>query len=311
MAPFAKFASFECTTQSWFVALRSRALKPGRPQACETARRSVVLWRDNAGVPHALDARCPHLGADLGRGSVVEGNLRCPFHGWCFDAGGACVHVPGAAPRTDRSAIAFPCCERHGFIWVYNGPRPLFEIPAPADSSRMWTLAPRGQVFSCHPHLIIGNGLDVSHYEPLHGLAFTRDPEVTVGAASVKVAFSARPKSRLWRFLTGTMRRDIEATFTSSGGNLALAEVFQPLRFSVLFAAQPAKPGQARTQTVFFFPRGYALRLIRAGLVMANLLRDDRRVLESLKFKPEFTAGDSALAAFANSVEALPVGDAW
>ncbi len=175
----------------------------------------------------------------------------------------------------------------------------------------MWTLAPRGQTLACHPHLIIGNGLDVSHYEPLHGLAFTREPKLNVETTSVRVEFAARPKSRLWRVLTGTTRRDIEATFTSSGGNLALAEVFQPLRFSVLFAAQPVKPRHARTQTVFFFPRGYALRLIRAGFVMANLLRDDRRVLESLKFRPEFTPADAALEAFAKSVEALPVGDAW
>ena len=39
------------------------------------------------GVVHAF---CPHMGAHLGMGGMVVGNLlQCPFHGWSFDASGA------------------------------------------------------------------------------------------------------------------------------------------------------------------------------------------------------------------------------
>ena len=33
----------------------------------------------------ALDNRCPHQGGPLGEGSIENGLLRCPWHGWDFD----------------------------------------------------------------------------------------------------------------------------------------------------------------------------------------------------------------------------------
>ena len=33
----------------------------------------------------ALDNRCPHQGGPLGEGSIENGMLRCPWHGWDFD----------------------------------------------------------------------------------------------------------------------------------------------------------------------------------------------------------------------------------
>jgi len=37
------------------------------------------------GAYHALDNRCPHQGGPLGEGSIENGLLRCPWHGWDFD----------------------------------------------------------------------------------------------------------------------------------------------------------------------------------------------------------------------------------
>ena len=33
----------------------------------------------------ALDNHCPHQGGPLGEGSIENGLLRCPWHGWDFD----------------------------------------------------------------------------------------------------------------------------------------------------------------------------------------------------------------------------------
>ena len=35
-------------------------------------------------------AWCPHLGADLSVGQIVDGRLRCAYHHWSFDGSGAC-----------------------------------------------------------------------------------------------------------------------------------------------------------------------------------------------------------------------------
>ena len=55
----------------------------------------MVAFRGEDGKVGVLDAFCPHLGAHLGVGGVVDGNLIvCPFHNWSFDAAGACQRIP-------------------------------------------------------------------------------------------------------------------------------------------------------------------------------------------------------------------------
>ena len=34
----------------------------------------------------AMDGRCPHQGGPLGEGTLCDGALRCPWHGYDFDA---------------------------------------------------------------------------------------------------------------------------------------------------------------------------------------------------------------------------------
>ncbi|MFQ5767464.1 MAG: Rieske (2Fe-2S) protein [Acidobacteriota bacterium] len=44
----------------------------------------VALFMEN-GRLYALADRCPHMGASLSEGSLCGGNVRCHWHGWCFD----------------------------------------------------------------------------------------------------------------------------------------------------------------------------------------------------------------------------------
>ena len=54
----------------------------------------LVLFRDGAGRFGLLDRPCPHRGADLAFGRCEDDGLRCPFHGWKFDASGQCLETP-------------------------------------------------------------------------------------------------------------------------------------------------------------------------------------------------------------------------
>ena len=56
----------------------------------------LAVFRDESGQVHAIDAYCPHLGANLAVGGKVTGScLSCPFHGWRFRGeDGKCVHIP-------------------------------------------------------------------------------------------------------------------------------------------------------------------------------------------------------------------------
>lgn len=56
----------------------------GAALAVRAAGHSIVLSRV-AGKVCAVENRCPHLGLPLARGKIVDGTIRCPFHGSSFD----------------------------------------------------------------------------------------------------------------------------------------------------------------------------------------------------------------------------------
>ena len=64
---------------SWYVLCRSGEVKDNVLSVHALGQRFVV-FRDAEGVAVVLDAHCPHLGADLGLGRVVDGCVECPFH---------------------------------------------------------------------------------------------------------------------------------------------------------------------------------------------------------------------------------------
>jgi phenylpropionate dioxygenase-like ring-hydroxylating dioxygenase large terminal subunit len=41
-----------------------------------------------------MDAYCPHQGAHLGGGKVVDGCIQCPFHEWEFNSEGKACKIP-------------------------------------------------------------------------------------------------------------------------------------------------------------------------------------------------------------------------
>ena len=58
----------------------------------------VVAWEDRAGCSRVALDRCPHRRAPLSAGTVEDGVLRCPYHGWAFDGSGTCVEIPALGP---------------------------------------------------------------------------------------------------------------------------------------------------------------------------------------------------------------------
>lgn len=306
--PSRAFANPALVSRSWFPILRSCHLAPRGVRRVELARRRLVAYRDGTGAAHVLDARCPHLGADLAQGSVDGDGLRCAFHGWCFGPDGRCRDAPGHPAPPDRRTRAYPVAERWGLVWLFNGPEPLFplpDVPDVPDGARAFAVRLPSQRIRSHPHLVLGNGLDVSHYEHLHGMRLTGPAQVTTGPFGVTVALRGRPASRLWQILSGSTSSDIEASFTTVGGSLAWASVRSPLRFDVLFSGRPHADGGCLTQTIFFLRRRPGAEWVRALGLMLTLLHDDRRVLERLEFRPAFTDADGPLRAYARVVDGL------
>ncbi|WP_299402760.1 thiamine pyrophosphate-binding protein [Acaryochloris sp. IP29b_bin.148] len=70
-------------TLQWFRVLDLDELPEGRVKTVVAGHKSLALTH-HQGQYGALDNRCPHQGGPLGEGSIENGLLRCPWHGWDY-----------------------------------------------------------------------------------------------------------------------------------------------------------------------------------------------------------------------------------
>ena len=55
----------------------------GEGRAFEISGRRIAVFNDR-GAFRAIDDTCPHAGASLSHGTLVEGTVVCAWHGWRF-----------------------------------------------------------------------------------------------------------------------------------------------------------------------------------------------------------------------------------
>jgi len=95
----------------WSKVLGKDELPEGRVTTVTCGLKTLCLSRLN-GQYGALDNHCPHQGGPLGEGSIENGLLRCPWHGWDYDP------ITGKAPGFDDGVEAFEVEERKDGIYV-------------------------------------------------------------------------------------------------------------------------------------------------------------------------------------------------
>jgi len=93
----------------------------------------LTLFRDKQGRLGLVGERCAHRLVKLEFGYPVDEGLRCPYHGWTYDASGQCVAQPAEPPEsTFKEKIklkAYPVQELAGIIFAYLGPEPAPLLP--------------------------------------------------------------------------------------------------------------------------------------------------------------------------------------
>lgn len=160
----------------WFVVSFSSELKAGEVKPLRYFGQDLVLFRTQEGAAKILDAFCPHMGAHLGYGGIVEGgDLKCPFHAWKFDGDGRCTDVPYAKKIPPKARVeCWPVQERNGMIFVWHDPEkgpPRYEIPImPELETTDWTPWNHSVLrVQTHPREIVENVVDIGHFIPVHG----------------------------------------------------------------------------------------------------------------------------------------------
>jgi len=156
----------------WHPVADEAALGPA-PLAARLLDHPLVLWRDSSGAVHAWTDRCPHRGAQLSMGRVIDDRLHCPYHGWQFDVLGQCQRVPAQpelTPPAGYCATGHAVQIRHGLIWV--------RLDAQAADSTVPTFPDAGsqlRMLNCGPYEVatsaprtVENFLDMAHFSFVH-----------------------------------------------------------------------------------------------------------------------------------------------
>ena len=160
----------------WFQVAYSDELEPNAVVPLQYFGKDLVLFRGADGKARVLDAFCPHLGAHLGYGGLVQENtIRCPFHAWRFDGEGSCVDVPYANKIPPLAKLdAWPVCEVNGLIMVWHhmeGRPPAFELPVlPEYGNPAWTPYTKERwKIRTHNQEMAENAVDSAHFKYVHG----------------------------------------------------------------------------------------------------------------------------------------------
>jgi phenylpropionate dioxygenase-like ring-hydroxylating dioxygenase large terminal subunit len=165
------FNNFNVVARGWYFACKSQDVKRKAILSTLLCQQQIVIYRGEDNIARALDAFCPHMGTDLGIGSVDGNHIRCFFHQWAFDGNGKCVDIPCLKkPLTSIALRSYACVERYGLIWVFPDTVADFDLPfhdGLAGKKLLYSLG-KSYIRACHHHVTMINGIDKQHLKTVH-----------------------------------------------------------------------------------------------------------------------------------------------
>lgn len=159
----------------WLPVLRSQELEAGgAPVRVRVLSEDLMAFRDSDGRVGLLDELCPHRLAPLYIGRNEEAGIRCLYHGWKFDVGGACIDMPNEPAESNfRSKVrarSYAAREHGGVVWGYLGdpervpPFPFYKWALVPESHRIMAR----WIQDANWMQSLEGGIDTSHASFLH-----------------------------------------------------------------------------------------------------------------------------------------------
>lgn len=172
----------------WYVAAFSNEVSRSLLQR-KLLGRTLVLFRTEAGLPVALDNRCPHRSFPLSAGRLEGDTLVCGYHGFRYDAQGTLIEAPSVAKCPRNVGVRdFPLVERGAVIWIWMGDRalasedklpqlPWMESPDWAGGQGYYAL--KSSYVSLHENLLDTSHLSFMHENTIGSPDYVRAPTTT------------------------------------------------------------------------------------------------------------------------------------
>lgn len=120
-------------TGHWTPVGLSASIEPATSTGTHIDGKELVVWRDNSGVAHVWEDRCPHRGMRLSFGFVRGDHIACLYHGWQYDTSGQCQYIPAHPQLEVPKTIKVPrykTMEAGGMIWTHLADGDAEALPA-------------------------------------------------------------------------------------------------------------------------------------------------------------------------------------
>ena len=164
--------------RGWHCLGLSEQFRDGKPHTLEAfGLRLVVFEGEHNKQLNVINAFCPHLGGNLGEGSIKGDTIACPFHDWRWAGDGKCAAIPYAKRVPPRARTqSFMTCEENQQLFVWhdpegNPPPPDVIIPhlegAFSDDWSNWSWSTHE--VDTNSRELVDNLVDVAHFFYVHG----------------------------------------------------------------------------------------------------------------------------------------------
>jgi phenylpropionate dioxygenase-like ring-hydroxylating dioxygenase large terminal subunit len=304
------FSNWDVVAKGWYLVCPSRALKRKTARSYALCGQRITLFRGEDGQVRAVDAFCPHMGTDLGIGTVVDNTIQCFFHHWRFDGKGDCVDVPcGEKPPRRARLQSYGVDEKYGHIWVYpdaDPPSGVADFKGLEGRDVHWVI---GQTIThpCHHHVNMINGIDAQHLKTVHNIPMAMDLEMTPSEDGRTVDFTLSgplpSRTRVQRGLSWLLGRHYAYSMRYVEGTVGMLSVMEQVKWlgrwpatpvRMLFAFTPLEHGKTRSVPIYIAEKKPGLRshlkavlsLWAMKLGYFVLRDDDAKVYDNIRFQP-------------------------
>jgi phenylpropionate dioxygenase-like ring-hydroxylating dioxygenase large terminal subunit len=156
----------------WYIAAEAREVSR-LPMGRILLHEPVMLYRREDGSPVALEDRCCHRRAPLHKGTIIGDTVQCGYHGFTFDATGACVRIPGQDRVPASIGVrSYPVAERHRYVWIWMGEKEKADSALIPDfhynDDPSWAAVGACLHVDANYLLLVENLIDLSHVAFVH-----------------------------------------------------------------------------------------------------------------------------------------------
>ncbi|KAF5749033.1 chlorophyllide a oxygenase chloroplastic [Tripterygium wilfordii] len=158
----------------WYPVAFSTDLKHDTMIPIECFEEPWVVFRGKDGKPGCVQNTCAHRACPLHLGSVNEGRIQCPYHGWEYSTDGKCEKMPSTR-LVNVKLKSLPCFEQEGLIWIWPGnDPPAATLPSLQPPPGFCVHAEIVMELPVEHGLLLDNLLDLAHAPFTHTSTFAK-----------------------------------------------------------------------------------------------------------------------------------------